>query len=143
MRRGRAAALIGLAALTLALTAACGGNAEPTAVPTPMPGLPPGGPPAWPYIFRGNATVAGDPIPAGTPVFARMGSARSLVAETLEGRYLNIIVGPATVEDMDSEITFHLGDPDGPSVQAKETFDFEPLPEIANFELDLSFPRLP
>ena len=112
-------------------------------MPTPMPGLPPGGPPAWPYVFQGGATVGGRPIPAGTPIFARLGSARSQVAETFEGRYLNIIVGPSAVEDIDSRITFHLGDPNGASVQAKETFDFEPLPEIANFELDLSFSRLP
>ena len=72
-----------------------------------------------------------------------MGSGRSQVAETLEGRYLNIIVGPTTVEDLDSKITFHLGDPDGEDVQAKETFDFESLPQMTNNELDLSFPRLP
>jgi len=143
LRRAPAAALVGLAVLALALVGACGGGEEPTTVHTPPPGLPPGGPPAWPYIFRGNATVAGNPVPAGIAIFARLGSARSPVAETQEGSYLNIILGPATVEDMDSKITFHLGDPDGGSVQAKETFDFEPLAEIANFELDLSFPRLP
>ena len=108
-----------------------------------MPGLPPGGPPAWPYIFQGSATVDGNPAPAGIPVFARIGSSRSLVAETLEGRYLNIIVGPTTVEDLGHSITFHLGDPDGTSIQARETFDFEPPPQITNFGLDLSSPRLP
>jgi len=139
----RSAAAIGLAALVIALVAACGGSKEATAVPTPMPGLPPGGPPAWPYVFQGDAAVGGRPVPAGTPIFARLGSARSQVAATFEGRYLNIIVGPAAVEDMGRKITFHLGSPDGTSVQAKETFDFEPLPEITNFEFDLSFPRLP
>ena len=143
MTRGLAVKLIGLALLVLALATACGGKEGPAATHTPPPGLPPGGPPAWPYIFRGNATVAGSPIPAGTPIFARMGTARSQVAETLEGRYLNVIVGPSTVEDMVSKITFHLGDPEGASVQAKETFDFKPLAEIANFQLDLSFRRLP
>ena len=143
MTRGLAVKLIGLALLILALAAACGGKEGPAATHTPPPGLPPGGPPAWPYIFRGDATVAGKPIPAGIPIFARMGSSRSQVAETLEGRYLNIIVGPTTVEDLDRKITFHLGDPDGADVQAKETFDFESLSQITNFELDLSFPRLP
>jgi len=143
LTRRQAVKLIGLALLVLALAAACGGKEGPAATHTPPPGLPPGGPPAWPYIFRGNATVAGNPIPAGVPIFARIGSSRSPVAETLEGRYLNIIVGPTTVEDLDSKITFHLGDPDGVGVQAKETFDFESLPQMTNFEFDLSFPRLP
>ena len=161
MTRGSAVKLIGLALLVLALAAACGGNEGPAPTPTPTatatatatpaptatptlpPGVPPGGPPAWPYIFRGHATVAGNPIPAGTPIFARLGSARSPVAETMEGRYLNIIVGPTNVEDLDSKITFHLGDPDGVSVPAKETLNLDSRSQITTFELDLSFPRLP
>ncbi len=143
MRRAVAAALALLTGFALVLATGCGGGEEPTVGHTPPPGLPPGGPPAWPHVFAGNATVDGDPIPAGIPVFARLGSARSQVAETLEGRYMNIIVGPSVLKDLEHEITFHLGDPDGPDVQAKETYEFESLAEIARFELDLSFPRLP
>jgi len=132
-----------LAVAALSFAVSCSGNEKPSTTHTPPPGLPPGGPPAWPHVFQGSATVAGEPIAAGVSIFARLGSARSLVAETLEGRYLNIIVGPTVVEDLDSKITFYLGHPDGPTVKAKETFEFKSRSEITNFNLDLSFPKLP
>ncbi|MBM3956657.1 MAG: hypothetical protein FJ313_01220 [Gemmatimonadetes bacterium] len=134
--------LVALPAAVLALAAACGGR-PPEVEYTPPAGLPPGGPPGWPYVFSGGATAAGQSVPAGTPIFARIGSSRSLVAATLDGRYLNVVVGPTVREDLGHRITFHLGDPEGASVQAKETFAYELLSEIASFEMDLTFPRLP
>ena len=124
------------------LAAACGGGEPPQPTIQPM-SLPPGGPVAWPYIFSGNVTAAGRPAPAGVPIFARLGSGRSPVAETLNGRYLNIVVGPVSEQDLQQSITFHLGNPDGPSIESAQSVIFEAPPGPESRVVDLSFPRLP
>ena len=126
------------------LGAACGSGADPTSVPTAQTSPPTGFPPSFPYIFEGNFTVAGQPGPAGVQVFARIGDARSQpAAAPRPGYYNNIVVGPLKTEDIDKPITFHLGDPDGASVQANETHPFNVVGRPTNFEFDLSFSSLP
>lgn len=137
----RPLALLAMTTLTaLLLLAACTPETEATATREP----PSGPPPSMPYIFEGNFTVDGEPGPAGLSIFARIGDAHSFPpAKTLDGRYNNIIVGPVYTSDLEHDVTFHLGELDGDSVQAEETFPFEPVGSIANFEFDLSFPSLP
>ena len=121
--------------------AACGGvESEPTAVPVK---LPPDGPVSWPYIFSGLATVQGEPVPVGIPIFARLGTARSPVTKTLEGNYLNVVVGPLTEEDMNAHISFYLGSPDGDSVESEQSVKFKMPAGPENHRLDLNFARLP
>ena len=124
----------------LSLTACGGVESEPTAEPAK---LPPGGPVSWPYIFSGLATVEGNPVPAGIPIFARLGTARSPVTKTLEGNYLNVVIGPQTEEDINAHISFHLGSPDGDSVKSEQSVKFKIPAGPENHKLDLDFARLP
>ena len=143
----RFTALALLSALLLAAVA-CDGSKAPT--PTPVPTVAgtatptiPSGPPAFPFVFAGKFTVAGKPGPAGQKIFARIGGARSPVAETDDGTYRNIIIGPSRPEDQKGDIAFFLGDPDGKTVKAAETYTFRLVAQPTTLELDLSFPSLP
>jgi hypothetical protein len=133
----RLAALLAVIAATLVAMGACGkSDATPTTGITD-------GPPSFPYIFAGKYTVAGKPGPAGQKIYARIGGARSPVANTLDGRYNNVIIGPAFAEDQNGDIAFYLGDPDGPSVKANETYKFNVISQPLNVDLDLNFASLP
>jgi hypothetical protein len=103
-----------------------------------------GGPPTWPQIYSGNATVAGQPVPAGFTVIARVGSYESQPIITLDGRYLALTVAPFDEELWGGAITFHLLAPGGAEVQADETETFQPrnVPSVDN-AFPLKFPRLP
>jgi hypothetical protein len=65
------------------------------------------------------------------------------VAETGDGTYRNVILGPARPEDQKGEIAFFLGDPEGKIVQARETYPFQVIGQPQTVELDLTFPSLP
>ena len=130
--------LICAAAVFLLALPACGGKPEATPTPQAIPA-----PPAFPFIFSGKFTVDGRPGPAGVKIFARIGTAKSPLAETIEGRYRNVILGPADPVNQRGAIAFFLGDPDGKTVQAKETYAFRLVGQPTNVELELTFPGLP
>ena len=143
----RLAAVALLPALVLAFVA-CGGDKAPTATPVPTAASTPAatvpsGPPAFPFIFAGKFTVAGQPGPAGLKIFARIGGTRSSVAETFAGTYRNIILGPSNPNDQKGDIAFFLGDPNGVTVQAAQTYTFRMVGQPTTLELDLTFASLP
>ena len=103
-----------------------------------------GGPPTWPQVYSGDATAAGQPVPAGFIVIARVGSYESQPITTLDGRYLALTVAPFDEELWGSTITYHLISPDGAEVQAEksETFQRRNVPSVDN-AFPLKFPSLP
>lgn len=121
----------------------CGGDPEPDPTATGSPVLPV----SFPYIFSGNFTIAGEPGPQGVPLFARLGNCATCRGpfnnSIREGEYTNVSISPQKVEDIGKEITFHLGHPDGPTVQAEETYVFTVPSQPQLLELDLTFPRMP
>ena len=143
------------AAIILAVAAACGGGGE-AHHPSETCGsdaaggqtqggsqLPPGGPPSFPYIFHGEFEVDGEPGPAGVPMFARIGGAKSPSISTGAGTYRNIIIGPLTSDDVEADLEIFLGDPDQATVKADQAFEFTSVSVPTTYECDLSFPRLP
>ncbi len=141
--------LIAALALVGLLLIACSSDSEATTA-TSEPGAATvtpdftGGPPTWPQIYSGNATAAGQPIPAGFTVIARVGQYQSQPIMTLDGRYLALTVAPFDKELWGGAITFHLIAPDGAEVQAEETETFQQRnqPSVDN-TFPLKFPRLP
>lgn len=133
--------LVLIVATVAILAAACSSN-DPDSTPVPTT---PGGVSVFvPYIFSGNFTVAGEPGPQGVPMFARLGDGRGLFNDTVRpGEYTNVSVAPETAEAVGSEITFHLGLPDGSNVQAEETYVYAASTAPQLIEFDLTFPRLP
>jgi hypothetical protein len=132
------AALLALIALPALLTACGSSDPEPTATTSV-------GPISFPYVFEGNFTVAGQPGPAGTPIFTMLNGAQSgSVNEAVrEGEYTNVIAGANKPEDVGKTITFHIGDPEGENVQAEQTVEFHATGELQRVRLDLTFPELP
>lgn len=99
---------------------------------------------SFPYIFKGNFTVNGQPGPKGIPMFARLGNTHGIVNDTIrKGEFSNIIISPERIEDMGKIITFHLGEPDGKNVQADQLFPFEQTKTPQFLTINLTFPRLP
>ena len=129
--------------------------AAPTATPTPVepPGstaptatvfIPPGLPPAWPFIFSGDITAGGAPVPAGYTLVGRIDDYESGPVETLEGRYLALTVGPLQEKWFDRPVTFYLIGPDGSEVKAEQTETFVVRPHPTSFmPYALVFPQLP
>ena len=103
-----------------------------------------GGPPTWPQLYSGNATAAGQPVPAGFTIIARVGNYESQPIITLDGRYLALTVAPFDEDLWGDPITFHLVAPGGAEVQAREveTFRQRNQPTVDN-TFPLQFPRLP
>ena len=148
LRFGYRVPLIAMA-LAVVLVIAC--SSEENATPaTSEPGVGTatpefsGGPPTWPQVYSGDATAAGQPVPAGFIVIARVGSYESQPITTLDGRYLALTVAPFDEELWGSTITYHLIAPDGAEVQAgeSETFQRRNVPSVDN-AFPLKFPSLP
>jgi hypothetical protein len=136
----RLASLVALALVTVLAAIACKSEPEPTVEPTATPATAV----SFPYIFSGNLTVNGEPGPQGVPVFARLGSGRGPYNNTVRpGVYTNVSVAPTSPEDIGKEITFFLGLPDGPNVQADQTYVFNVTSQPMFISLDLNFPSLP
>ncbi len=136
---GRLRLIVALIAMVAVAAVACSSDdPTPTAAPT-------GGTPVFfPYIFSGDFTVAGEPGPQGVPMFARLADGRGLFNETIRpGEYINVSVAPTVEDAIGQEITFHLGHPDGPTVQADETYTYDRVSQPQLIELDLNFPSLP
>ncbi len=138
---GGALATLALAVLTaLALAGAACGGAAATATPA-LTAIP--GPPAFPLIFSGKFTVGGKPGPAGLPIFARIGDARSPLTNTGSGTYNNIILGPSDPASQSGKVEFFLGNLDGITVRASQTYRFQVKSQPTNVTLDLNFSELP
>jgi hypothetical protein len=102
------------------------------------------GPPLFPIIFEGNYTVDGEPGPADQTIYAEFIHGGSPRSTTYEGSYVQVILGPVSVDDIEHGIiSFYLGTRDGDHVKAAETWDWEEVGSPTNQVLDLSFPRLP
>ena len=99
--------------------------------------------PGWPVIFQGFARVDGNDIPAGVPIYAKLGDHRSLIAETQSGTYMNVVIGAKKNSDYGKLITFHIGSPDTKSVQAKEKYQMLESDTPISIKFDLNFPELP
>lgn len=128
-------------ALVMALSAvACRSDGDPTveASPTLASAV------VFPYIFSGNLTVNGEPGPQDVPVFARLGNGRGPFNNTVRpGVYTNVSIAPGSADDVGKEITFFLGHPDGPNVQADQTYTFNSTSQPVFVTLNLNFPKLP
>ena len=141
--------MIGALALVGLVLIACSSDGEATPAtsgPDAATEIPEftGGPPTWPQIYSGDAAAAGQPVPAGFTVIARVGNYESQPIMTLDGRYLALTVAPFDEELWGGAITFHLISPGGAQVQAEETETFQQRnqPSVDN-TFPLKFPRLP
>ena len=117
--------------------------------------IPISGPPPMPMIFEGNFTVCKskiiffclnyEPGPENIDIFGEIVHGGSPTAKTLSGKYMHIILGPVSIDDeKKSEVNFYIGDKDGDSVKANESWKFsEKLSSPTTIYLDLSFDRLP
>ncbi len=106
---------------------------------TPVPG-----PPALPMIFEGNFTVDGKPGPADQTIYAEFIHGGSPRSTTFEGRYVQVILGPVSVDDVElGVISFYLGTRAGDHVKADQTWEWSNVNQPTNQVLDLSFPRFP
>lgn len=80
-------------------------------VPTPTPTPPPAGSvPAFPLIFSGTATVAGNPIPDCTFLYARVGEVVSGFVPIVDGRYSGVTIGARDRLADGRPVTFHLSE---------------------------------
>jgi hypothetical protein len=118
-------------------------GAEPTPydrdIFTPYPG-----PPQLPIIFNGKYTVDGEAGPADQTIYAEFVHGGSPSSTTVEGRYIQVILSPVSIDDLDSGvISFYLGTREGDHVRADETWTWNEVNQPTNQVLDLSFPRFP
>ena len=121
----------------------CSTDAEPTPYNrddfTPI-----AGPPPLPMIFNGKFTVAGAPGPANQTIYAEFIHGGSTYFTTLDGEYVQLILGPVSVDDIEhGVIGFYLGTREGDHVKADQTWTWSPVSRPTNQVLDLSFPRFP
>lgn len=102
------------------------------------------GPPPLPLIFEGKFTVAGEPGPADQTIYAEFIHGGSPRSTTLEGEYIQVILGPVSVDDIElGVISFYLGTRVGDHVKADQTWTWSQVNHPTNQVLDLSFPRFP
>jgi len=132
-----------ISALLIAAILGCSSDVEPTPynrdVFTPI-----AGPPPLPMIFEGKFTVAGEPGPANQTIYAEFIHGGSGNSRTLEGEYVQVILGPVSVDDIEhGVISFYLGTREGDHVKADQTWDWIGVDTPTNQILDLSFPRFP
>ncbi len=80
----------------------------PTITPTPtrIAASDPTAFPPFPNIYRGSVTIAGQPVQAGTPIFARIGAYQTPTIQATDGRYANLILGPPSASYLGRTITF-------------------------------------
>ncbi len=115
-------------------------------VPTPTPTPPPAGSvPAFPLIFSGTATVAGNPIPDCTFLYARVGEVVSGFVPIVDGTYNGVTIGARDPSANGQPVTFHLSE----DVVATETRPYVylqgPPPRPQDFifnDFVLTFPHL-
>ena len=100
-------------------------------------------PPAFPYVFMGSAYVNGEPIKEGTVIRASFGKSISNPADTLNGRYMNLIVVPENEEDVSEKIFFEIVDASGNTSKSREEYKIEVLKEPSIVNLVLNFTKYP
>ena len=110
--------------------------------PTPAPS---GVIPAFPMSFSGTATVAGNPIPDCTFVYATIGEAVSSLVPIVNGQYNGVTIGALDRSASNQPVTFHLAE----DVVAEETQPYfytqsPPEPPSLSFKrgIVLTFPHL-
>ena len=114
--------------------------------PTPTPTPPPDGAiPAFPMSFSGTASVAGNPIPDCTYLFAMVGESMSGFRPIVDGKYNNLTIGAKERSADGQPITFHLSE----DVVAAETFTYiyfpgppDPPSQAFKTGIVLTFPHL-
>ena len=112
--------------------------------PNRVGNAPLGPPPALPNIFTGTAYVNGQPAPVGEQLYVKLVTSRSQPVEIMEnGRFINIIHGPVSELDQDTEFQFCLGTPEGIAVKSNETFEFDGNEPFKESEVEINFPILP
>ena len=132
-----------IAALLVAVILGCTSDVEPTPYDRDL-FTPITGPPPSPIIFAGKFTVAGEPGPADQTIYAEFIHGGSGNSTTLEGEYVQLILGPVSVDDIEhGVIGFYLGTRDGDHVKADQTWEWSAVAQPTNQVLDLSFPHLP
>lgn len=133
MRSGRWLARLSAAGLVVAVAAALWSESTEAQ---------PAQPPPAPAVYRGAATVGGQPVPDGLIIVARIRDYESQPVTVSNGRFSLLIVSPPDTTYVAKLLTFHL---DG--VQAAETDSFQPGKQGATIGaplvLDLTFPKLP
>ena len=115
-------------------------------LPSPTPTPPPDGSfPAFPMSFSGTATVAGNPIPDCTFVYATIGEAVSSLVPIINGQYNGLTIGALDRSARNQPVTFHLAE----DVVAAETHPYfytqsPPEPPSLSFKrgIVLTFPHL-
>ena len=115
-------------------------------LPSPTPTPPPDGSfPAFPMSFSGTATVAGNPIPDCTFVYATIGEAVSSLVPIINGQYNGLTIGALDRSARNQPVTFHLAE----DVVAEETHPYfytqsPPEPPSLSFKrgIVLTFPHL-
>lgn len=115
-------------------------------LPTPTSTPPPGGSiPAFPMVFSGSATVAGNPIPDCTFLYAMIGEAVSGLAPIIDGKFTGLAIGALNESENGRPVTFHLSE----DVVAEETQRYiytqsPPNPPSLMFKdgITLTFPHL-
>ena len=114
----------------------------PTPTPTPLPD---GAIPAFPMSFSGTASVAGNPIPDCTYLFAMVGESMSGFRPIVDGKYNNLTIGAKDRSANGQPITFHLSE----DVVAAETYTYiyfpgppDPPSQAFKTGIVLTFPHL-
>lgn len=94
--------------------------------------------PTLPAIYSGRATAAGQPVPEGMFIVAKVGNWESeAIFVKSNGDYDTLVVSPQGSTLINQPLTFHL---EG-KIQADQTVNF--LPAQVNLNFDLTFPKLP
>jgi len=103
----------------------------------------PNAPPEFPHVFMGNAFVDGYPIKEGIVIYAKFGNSQSEIVETLNGRYLNVLVAPKNTSETKGLVTFYLESIDGNTEKATETFQLKKAREPIIVTMELNFSSYP
>ena len=101
------------------------------------------GPPAFPHVFMGNAYVDGKPIKEGLIIYAEFGKSKSEIVETLNGRYLNVLVAPVRSSELTEMVNFYIENSDGDKEKAIENFRLSKVNEPYVVNMTLNFKRYP
>ena len=119
----------------------------PTVTPTPtiIGADDPNNFPPFPNIYSGGVLVGGQPVPNGTPIFARIGNYQTHSVPVIDGRYSQLITSPGRIFFWGLTIAFHTI-VNEVELQAAETaifreviIDLAPPRNLFN-SLDLHFP---
>ncbi len=117
---------------------------EGDATPTPRP-APSGVIPAFPMSFSGSATVAGNPIPDCTFVYARIGESISGFIPIIGGLFNGVTIGALESSAGGQPVTFHLSD-DVIAAETQPYFYIQSPPDppslVFKTGITLTFPHL-